>query len=125
MKRILVVDDDDPIRKMLVRLLTLAGPELKVDDADDGTSALERLAADAYDLVIVDHMMPDLSGIEVIQKLRAGESNKDVPVIMLTARLEHEHVMESLKSGADYFVAKPFEPQDLLEKVGEVLGVTL
>jgi len=123
--RILVVDDDDPIRNMVVRLLQFSGADLQVDACEDGPSALQSLASEDYDLLLIDYTMPAMSGMEVIQKLRAGSRNRDIPVIMLTARSENHHLVESLEGGASYFQSKPFEPQELLNTVGLALGMTL
>lgn len=122
-KTILVVDDDDPIRRMLVRLLGLASPDLEIVDVEDGFAAVEQLRARSFDLIVLDQMMPDMSGLEVLKTLRSEEINKNSLVIMLTARTDQDHVMTSLESGADYFLAKPFEPQQLLELVAECLGL--
>jgi DNA-binding response OmpR family regulator len=123
--KVLVVDDDTPIRNMVVRLLQFAGAELAVSSSEDGPEALTALQAEDFDLLIIDYTMPGLSGVEVIQQLRASERNADIPVIMLTARTENEHLVESLEGGASFFLSKPFEPQELLDTVGLALGMTL
>lgn len=123
--RVLVVDDDDPIRNMVVRLLQFSGGELEVQSAEDGPTALQLLSQQEFDLLVIDYMMPGMSGVEVIRTLRAGHFNENIPVIMLTARSENHHLVESLEGGASFFVAKPFEPQELLDTVGLALGMTL
>ena len=123
-KKILVVDDDDPIRRMLVRLLGLASPDLEIVDVEDGKAALEHLHESEFDLILLDQMMPDMSGLEVLKTLRSSGKNQTSTVIMLTARTDQDHVMTSLESGADYFLAKPFEPQQLLERVADCLGLS-
>lgn len=123
--RVLVVDDDDPIRNMVVRMLQFANGELQVSDAIDGQSGLECLEKDDFDLLIIDYTMPGMSGVEVIQALRKLPRNAAIPAIMLTARSENHHLVESLEGGASYFLAKPFEPQELLDIVGEALGMSL
>jgi DNA-binding response OmpR family regulator len=123
--RVLVVDDDDPIRNMVVRLLQFSGGDLEVDSCEDGPSALQKLGSEPFDLLVIDYTMPVLSGVEVIQQLRASQSNQEIPVIMLTARSENHHLVESLEGGASFFLAKPFEPQELLDMVGLALGMTL
>ena len=125
MTKILVVDDDDPIRNMVVRLLQLGGDELEVAAAEDGPSALQRLAEADFDLLVIDYTMPGMSGVEVIKTLRQSHRNPSIPVIMLTARSENHHLVESLEGGASYFLAKPFEPQELLDTVGLALGISL
>lgn len=123
--RVLVVDDDDPIRNMVVRLLQFSGGDLEVHAGEDGPTALSRLAAEDFDLLLIDYTMPGMSGVEVIQKLRQSQRNQEIPVIMLTARSENHHLIESLEGGASFFLAKPFEPQELLDTVGVALGMTL
>ena len=122
-KKILVVDDDDPIRRMLVRLLNIASPDLLIVDVEDGRTAVEKLRETTFDLVILDQMMPDMSGLEVLKVLRESAMNRDALVMMLTARTDQDHVMTSLSAGADYFLAKPFEPQQLLDQVAKCLGL--
>ena len=123
--RVLVVDDDDPIRNMVVRLLQFSGGDLQVESCEDGPSALDKLARADFELLLIDYTMPAMSGVEVIQVLRCSQRNHDIPVIMLTARSENHHLVESLEGGANFFLAKPFEPQDLLDHVGQALGMTL
>lgn len=123
--KVLVVDDDDPIRNMVVRLLQFSGGDLEVDACEDGPSALQKLAAEDFELLLIDYTMPAMSGVEVIQRLRQSQRNAQIPVIMLTARSENHHLIESLEGGASFFLAKPFEPQELLDTVGLALGMTL
>lgn len=123
--RVLVVDDDTPIRNMVVRLLQFSHEELQPVAAEDGARALELLGSEDFQLMIIDYTMPDMDGMEVIARLRQSARNVDIPVIMLTARSDSDHVARSLQSGATYFVAKPFEPQELLDTVGICVGLTL
>ena len=123
--RVLVVDDDDPIRNMVIRLLQFSGADLDVEGSEDGPSALEKLAESDYQLLLIDYTMPAMSGVKVIKALRQSSRNQDIPVIMLTARSENHHLVESLEGGASFFLAKPFEPQELLDTVGVALGMTL
>lgn len=122
-KRILIVDDDDPIRRMLARILKLGAEGIEIVEARDGPEALQLLAEGPFDLVVLDHMMPQMSGLEVLQNIRENPAQADLPVIMLTARAEQN--LDSLSKGADYFISKPFEPQVLLDSVGSVLGISM
>ena len=123
-KRILIVDDDDPIRRMLARILKLGAEGLEITEARDGPEALRILEEQGpFDLMLLDHMMPTMSGLDVLQKIRDNPVQADLPVIMLTARAEQN--LDSLSRGADYFIAKPFEPQELLDSVGMVLGISM
>lgn len=117
MHPILVVDDDPRMRMMLRRGLAFEGHT--VMEAGSGTEALDILRQHELSLVVLDVMMPDLSGLEVLQKLRkAGES---LPVILLTARDKpHQHV-EGLESGADDYITKPFSFEVLLARIRLIL----
>ncbi|UCC77449.1 MAG: response regulator transcription factor [Anaerolineales bacterium] len=113
--RILVVDDDPPSVKMISFLLREEGYE--VVSADNGESALELLDREAPELVILDVMMPHLDGFEVCRRIR---QKQDVPVIFLSARGETVDKVAGLELGADDYLAKPFEPSELLARVKAV-----
>ncbi len=113
--RILVVDDDPPSVKMISFLLREEGYE--VVSADNGESALELIDREAPDLVILDVMMPHLDGFEVCRRIR---QKQDVPVIFLSAKGETVDKVAGLELGADDYLAKPFEPAELLARVKAV-----
>jgi DNA-binding response OmpR family regulator len=113
--RILVVDDDPPSVKMISFLLREEGYE--VVSADNGESALELLDREAPDLVVLDVMMPHLDGFEVCRRIR---QKQDVPVIFLSAKGETVDKVAGLELGADDYLAKPFEPSELLARVKAV-----
>jgi DNA-binding response OmpR family regulator len=118
--RVLVVDDDVNVRDVLRRYLEQAGYRVLL--ADDGEGAL-RLAAEARpDLVVLDLMLPGIDGFEVCRRLRQRDGQqREVPVVMLTARGEEEDRIAGLRLGADDYVAKPFSPRELVLRVGSVL----
>lgn len=113
---VLVVDDDETVRDVVRRYLEVAG--FAVDVAGDGQQALELFAAHAPDLVVLDVMMPGLSGLEVCGRLR---ETSEVPVVMLTALGEEENRIAGLQLGADDYVTKPFSPRELTLRVCSVL----
>lgn len=113
---LLVVDDDRRIRDLLSRFL--AGEGYRVTTAQSAADARAKLAAVHFDLLILDVMMPGETGFDLARSLRARSS---VPIIMLTARHETESRIEGLQIGADDYVAKPFEPRELLLRIGNVL----
>ncbi|HEX2447460.1 MAG TPA: response regulator transcription factor [Methyloceanibacter sp.] len=113
---ILVVDDDSRIRDLLARYLQDNG--FRVTTAIDAASARACMRSLAFDLLILDWMMPQESGIDFARSLRA-ESH--VPILMLTARAEPEQRIEGLETGVDDYLAKPFEPRELLLRVSNVL----
>jgi two-component system, OmpR family, response regulator MprA len=115
--RILVVDDDRAVRDALRRALTLGGYE--VHTADGGEQGLAQAAASAPDAVVLDVMMPDLSGVEVCRHLRrAGDR---VPILMLTARDAISDRVEGLDAGADDYLVKPFDVDELKARMRALL----
>lgn len=119
MKRILLAEDEEILRMLIVD--TLEEEECQVDEAADGQEALAFLEQQQYELLIIDYMMPIYSGVEVIAKIRQGGINKSVPILMLSAKSQLTEQEKALAAGADYFMAKPFSPLDLLEKVREIV----
>ena len=105
--RILIVDDVPLNRELLA--LRLGGAGYATFQAEDGHGCLSRVAEGGIDMVILDVMMPDMSGIEVLKILREGHSMTDLPVIMATARTESDHVVEALNLGANDYVTKPID----------------
>jgi two-component system response regulator MprA len=114
--RVLVVEDDEEIAQVLQRSLRLEGYEVRV--AGDGETALDQSAAFNPDLVILDLGLPKLDGMEVARRLRAAD---DVPILMLTARDALEARVEGLDAGADDYLVKPFERQELLARLRALL----
>jgi two-component system phosphate regulon response regulator PhoB len=117
--RILVVDDDRATRTLLRRLLTTEGYE--VDEAADGATAVELVGTDRPDLVLLDVMMPDQDGLEVLQTLRR---TSDVPVILLTAKGDEADRVLGFRFGADDYVVKPFSSAELAGRIAAVLRRT-
>ena len=116
---LLVVDDDSGLCTMLVEYLTLEG--FNAVTAATGPAGLEQLARAPVDLVILDVMLPELSGFEVLRRIR---SLSRVPVIMLTARGEEVDRVVGLEMGADDYLAKPFSPRELVARIRAVLRRT-
>ncbi len=114
--RVLVVEDDDDIAQVLQRSLRLEGYEVRI--AGDGETALDVATNFVPDLVVLDLGLPKLDGIEVAKRLREGD---DVPILMLTARDAVESRVEGLDSGADDYLVKPFERQELLARLRALL----
>jgi two-component system phosphate regulon response regulator PhoB len=117
--RILLVEDD----RSLVELLTfhLRRADFEVDSTADGEEALLMARETPPDLVILDWMIENLSGLEVCRRLRRQPDTANVPIIMLTARGEEEDRVRGLETGADDYVTKPFSPRELVARVGAVL----
>jgi len=113
---LLVVDDDRRIRDLLSRFLTNEG--YRVSTADTVLDARAKLKGLSFDLLILDWMMPGESGVALAKSIR---TESDVPIIMLTAKHEIEHRIEGLQSGADDYIAKPFEPRELSLRISNIL----
>ncbi len=118
-KHILIVEDEQPIREMIAFSLRRAG--FDADEAADCRGALARIADRRPDLVIVDWMLPDMSGLELTRKLKRDPATRDLPVIMLTARAAEHDKVSGLDSGADDYVTKPFAARELVARINAVL----
>jgi DNA-binding response OmpR family regulator len=114
--RVLVVDDEEAIRDGVGYLLRAEG--LDVDCRADGTSALAALAEQEFDLIVLDVMLGDISGVEVVRRLRA---ESPVPVLLLTARDAEADVVLGFEAGADDYVVKPFSQRELVSRVRAIL----
>jgi len=110
--KVLVCDDDDGIRGMLVTFLEAEGFE--VGAVADGPSCLEAVAANPPDVVVLDVTMPGMDGYQVVEVLRRSFSQHTLRVVMLTARTSDEDVLAGWSAGVDYYMAKPFDPDELL-----------
>jgi len=119
MTTILFVEDEAPIRDLVRFALSRAGMEMI--DAGDGREAERRLAERRPDLILLDWMLPDESGIDLLRRLRRNEALRDIPVIMLTALAEEEQKVRGLEAGADDYVTKPFSPSELVARIKAVL----
>lgn len=118
-KQILIVEDERPIREMIAFGLRRGGFEVR--EAADVREARASIANDRPDLVLIDWMLPDLSGLELTRTLKRDKDTRDVPIIMLTARSEEQDKVMGLDSGADDYVTKPFSPRELLARINAVL----
>ena len=116
MTRILMIEDDARLAAMVRTYLGDAGFEVAV--ADDAARGLRHLERQPYDLVLLDLMLPDADGLEVCRRIRAGSA---VPIIMVTAKGETTDRVVGLELGADDYLAKPFDPRELLARVRAVL----
>ena len=117
-KKILAVDDERHIVRLVQVNLERAGYE--VVTAFDGKDALEKVASEQPDLVVLDVMMPYMDGFEVLQNLRKNQSTRDLPVIMLTAKAQDADVFRGWQSGVDCYLTKPFNPMELISFVKRI-----
>ncbi|MFC3124585.1 phosphate regulon transcriptional regulator PhoB [Pseudoroseomonas globiformis] len=116
---ILVVEDEAPLLTLLRYNLEKQG--FRVDEAADGQEALMRVAEAPPDLVLLDWMLPALSGLEVCRQLRRRPDTRDMPIIMVTARTEDQDAVRALDTGADDYIAKPFVMDALLARIRALL----
>jgi two-component system, OmpR family, phosphate regulon response regulator PhoB len=116
---ILVVEDEAALVTMLRYNLEKQG--FRVEEAGDGDEALVRIVETKPDLVLLDWMLPSLSGIEVCRQIRRRSSTRDVPIIMLTARTEDQDMVRGLNTGADDYIIKPFSTEALLARIRALL----
>ena len=118
-KQILVVEDERPIREMIAFGLRRAGFEVR--EAADARSGRAEVANKLPDLLLVDWMLPDTSGLEFTRALKRDRETRALPVIMLTARAEEGDKVAGLEGGADDYITKPFSPRELLARINAVL----
>jgi len=119
-QKVLVVDDEPHILLILDKVLQRYG--CMVEKAECGESALNLLYSNLYDIVILDLMMPGISGIEVCRKIREDDRIKDTPVVILTADKNECDKEECLTLGISDYIAKPFSPKKIAERIEEILG---
>jgi two-component system phosphate regulon response regulator PhoB len=118
-KQILVVEDERPIREMIAFGLRRAGFEVR--EAADARAGRAEVANKLPDLLLVDWMLPDTSGLEFTRALKRDRETRELPVIMLTARAEEGDKIAGLEGGADDYITKPFSPRELLARINAVL----
>jgi len=119
METILLVEDEQPIRQMLGFALSRAG--YRTLEAGDARQAQISLRETHPDLILMDWMLPDATGIELIRHIKQDGFNSDIPVIMLTAKSSEDDKITGLNSGADDYVSKPFSPKELIARIQAVL----
>jgi two-component system phosphate regulon response regulator PhoB len=121
-KQILIVEDEKPIRDMIAFGLRRAGFDVR--EAEDCTAARTSIADQRPDLLLVDWMLPDQSGLELTRAIKRNKDTEDLPVIMLTARADEHDKVTGLEGGADDYITKPFSPRELLARINAVLRRT-
>ena len=119
--RILVVDDYGTMIRIVRNLLRQLGFD-DIDDASDGADALAKLRSKTYGLVISDWMMEPMSGLELLERVRADPGLQALPFIMITAERRAGRIAEAERAGADAFIVKPLDAEALRDKIAAVLG---
>ena len=121
LRRVIIVDDEPAVREMLAVALEMAGFEVK--EADDASSALHQVASSLPDLMLIDWMMPQVSGLELCRRLRRNPDTANIPLILLTARGEEDAKITGLEVADDY-ITKPFSPRELVARLKAILRRT-
>jgi len=117
--KMLIVEDEEALLELLKFNFTKEG--YKIDTATDGETALEKILYRSPDIIILDWMLPELSGIELCRRIRKHKEHKNIPIIMLTAKGEEEDKLRGLETGADDYITKPFSINELVARVKAVL----
>lgn len=117
--KVLIVDDFDTIRRVLRNVLKDLG-FTNISEADDGKSALKELKKEKCDLILCDWNMPEMSGLELLIKIRADDEIKDVPFVMVTAEARKENIIEAVKAGVSSYIVKPFTAETVNEKLSKI-----
>lgn len=118
--KVLIVDDYKTMLRIIRNLLNQIGFK-DIEEATDGTMALEKFNKDNYQLVISDWNMEPMSGYELLKQIRSGGHNKDVPFIMITAESKTENVIKAKQAGVNNYIVKPFNAETLKGKIESVL----
>lgn len=128
-KRMLVVDDQELMRTMLAEILRKMGYD-DIDEAANGEEAIDMikrsvLRGRAYDLIFLDVVMPKADGIRVLVECKAYDDTKLIPIVMVSAENERQIVAQAITSGAAAYLLKPYSQKTVMEKVDQLIGVTV
>ncbi len=121
--KILIVDDSLPMRSVLKKTITASGfGEAEFFDAANGKEALEILGKEWLDIVVTDYNMPEMNGIELLQAIKNTEEIEAIPVLVITTEGSKLKIQEFLDLGAAGYIKKPFTPEEIKEKLTQILG---
>ena len=118
--KVLIVDDFATMRRILKNILKQLGFKNLVE-ADDGTTAWEALEGQQIDLIISDWNMPKMTGLELLKKVRASDTHKRTPFLMVTAEAQKQNVIEAVQAGVSNYVVKPFTAEAISDKLEKIL----
>ena len=119
--RVLVVDDFSTMRRIVKNILRQIG-FTNIVEADDGTTAWEVLNKDRIEFVISDWNMPQMTGIELLRKVRSSEEFADMPFLMVTAEAQQENIIEAVQAKVSNYIVKPFTPDTMREKIDRIFS---
>ena len=117
--RVLIVDDFSTMRRIIKNILRQLGFN-NIVEADDGTAAWEILTKDQIDFIISDWNMPQMTGIELLRKVRASEEFGDLPFLMVTAEAQQENIIEAVQAKVSSYIVKPFTAETLGQKINKI-----
>ncbi len=117
--RVLVVDDFSTMRRIVKNILRQLGFTNMVE-ADDGTTAWEVLNKDKIEFIVSDWNMPQMTGIELLRKVRASEEFADIPFLMVTAEAQQENIIEAVQAKVSNYIVKPFTPETMKQKIDKI-----
>ena len=120
-KKVLIVDDFSTMRRILKNILKQIG-FTNISEADYGSTSWEELQKNSFDLIICDWNMPKMSGIELLKKVRADDTYKDIPFLMVTAEAQKQNVIEAVQAGVSNYVVKPFTAESISEKLEKIIS---
>jgi DNA-binding response OmpR family regulator len=118
--KILIIDDDPDLLLLLNKMLKRIGAETVV--AENGESGMALMKAQRFDLLVLDLMLPDIDGYEILKRIRADEELKDLPVLILSARADPDAINRGLEAGANGYLTKPYLPNTLTSRVRAILA---
>jgi two-component system chemotaxis response regulator CheY len=119
--KVLIVDDFATMRRILRNILKQIG-FTNIIEADDGKSALKELKKEKIDLILCDWNMPEMPGIELLNKVKSDDELKEIPFVMVTAEAQKENIIQAVKAGVSSYVVKPFTAETISEKLKKVFG---
>jgi two-component system chemotaxis response regulator CheY len=120
--KVLVVDDFSTMRRIVKNTLRQIG-FTNIEEAEDGQKAFDRLVVEKFDFVVSDWNMPNMTGIDLLRKVRATPQIKDIPFLMVTAEAKQENIVEAIKAGVSNYIVKPFTVATLDEKIKKIFKV--
>lgn len=120
--RILIVDDFATMRRILKNILKQIG-FVNIFEADDGTTALEEIKKNGFDLIISDWNMPKMTGIELLKAVRSNPELKNIPFLMITPEVQEQNIIELTQNETPHYIVKPFTTEQLAEKIEKILNL--
>lgn len=121
-KSILVVDDSDMMRKLIIKNLKNCGEDLQIHEARDGIHGLDKFNENTIDIIVTDWNMPNMTGLQLIEAIRKTDKGKMVPIVMITTEGSVEKVKQAVLAGASNYISKPFTPDSFRAKFAKILA---